>query len=198
MPTPETKYSATPSPIAAPCKCSEKKVDEDACLACKREAMLVQYQVISSRRESVDSMLWQAPVISLTAQAFLLNVVLTSNVPSAVGVASVLSLLVSVASLHLMWKHRHFEVNDSKRLHDIERANGLSEYHPKPTDYECLGPFGRSYDVWIAMLSIFAIVSAIFAYLAFASNFTLTPQTATAVVTPQLIDPTPKIGGVEP
>ena len=31
----------------------------------------VQYEIVATRRQSFDSMLWQTPALSLTAQAFL-------------------------------------------------------------------------------------------------------------------------------
>jgi hypothetical protein len=43
-----------------------------------REEMLVMYQVVAARRQNFDSMLWQVPALSLTAQAFLLVIALGS------------------------------------------------------------------------------------------------------------------------
>lgn len=47
-----------------------------------------QYQVVASRRQQFDLMIWQVPVLGLTAQAFLLNIALshgTSQVARALS-----------------------------------------------------------------------------------------------------------------
>lgn len=77
----------------------------------------VQYQIVASRRQATDTLMWQTPALCLTAQAFLFTIALDSqSVLGARSVAMALSVAVSLACIQLMCKHRHYEVLDSQWL----------------------------------------------------------------------------------
>ena len=59
------------------------------------EVRLSIHQTLASRRASYDTMMWQAPMLSLTAQAFLFTIALG---PGSSRVARVLASLLSFIS----------------------------------------------------------------------------------------------------
>jgi len=76
-----------------------------------------QYPIVVGRRQSYDQLLWQTPVLSLTAQAFLLTIALGPDSScNARLMSSSLSLLTALASIMLMIKHRYYEVIASNML----------------------------------------------------------------------------------
>ena len=80
------------------------------------------YQSLTARRLGYDTLMWQVPVLSLTAQAFLLTIALgTASRPAARLTAAILSFVVAVISLQLMAKHRHNEEIDSRLAERLER-----------------------------------------------------------------------------
>lgn len=118
-----------------------------------------QYQVLNARRDSFNSLLWQTPVLSLTAQAFLFTIIL-SSATSVLGraLAGFLSVMVALSSLQLLRKHRYLEENHAKILHAHEVSNGLYEVNKKP-DPETIDLKLPSYQVWLWLLSLFAIAA---------------------------------------
>lgn len=89
-----------------------------------------QYAIVASRRQQWDTLLWQMPTMALTGEAFLFTISLGGNT-SQVGriVASVLALVVAVASLHSLSAHRLSELTDSRWLHEHEIGRGAVEVH---------------------------------------------------------------------
>lgn len=138
----------------------------------KDDLQMALYQVLSSRRLGYDSLMWQTPVLGLTAQAFLFNVALGPNSSRfARVIASVLALVTSLISIQLMVKHHHFENADSKFLQDIERKLHLPQYHGKPEDRQSahgkeLRWFVRvrAHTVWIGGLALFGIAALVILY----------------------------------
>lgn len=119
-----------------------------------------QYQIVAARRQTYDTMLWQTPVLSLTAQAFLFTVALSAqNTPAARLISAMLALIAALASLQLLAKHRFNEVNDSKLLEAFEGANSAQGYEvihvptSSPKWYQRLS----SYSVWVFALGAFAV-----------------------------------------
>jgi len=91
------------------------------------------YGALSARRNHFDTLLWQAPVIALTAQAFLFLIALTaSSTPLARIVAMLLSLLFTVASIVILIKHRYHELLDADLLRKFEDAHRLYPIHAHP------------------------------------------------------------------
>jgi hypothetical protein len=62
---------------------------------------------VAARRTQFDQLVWQVPVLSLTAQAFLYSIALSPDGTRTTRViASLLPLVMTFLSLHLMVKHR--------------------------------------------------------------------------------------------
>ena len=76
----------------------------------------------AARRNQFDQLVWQIPVLSLTAQAFLFSIALSRDGTRTTRIiASLLSLVMTFLSLHLMVKHRQAEVADSQWLEAYEK-----------------------------------------------------------------------------
>ncbi len=127
-----------------------------------------QYAVLADRRTSLDTLLWQTPVLSLTAQAFLFSILLGADISRGPRlVAALLSFLVALASMQLMAKHRLHEVIAGKHLEAFEKdaANGLAVIHAtagrNDTEYPELRRWYHfsSYKMWQAVLGVFAITA---------------------------------------
>ncbi|MCI0563966.1 MAG: NUDIX domain-containing protein, partial [Nitrososphaera sp.] len=59
-----------------------------------------QYGVLNARRDSFNNLLWQTPALSLTAQAFLFTIILsTDSAPTDRMVASLLAFITAVVSV---------------------------------------------------------------------------------------------------
>lgn len=116
-----------------------------------------QYDVVSQRRISYDNLLWQTPVLSLTAQAFLFAIAFSDLGAWMRLPASSLVILVAGASIHLMSKHRAHEVQSSKLLEEYENNGGagFAVVH-KPHCHT-----SSSYVVWCALLWCFLLVGFI-------------------------------------
>ena len=122
-----------------------------------------QYDVLAARRVAKDSLLWQTPALSLTAQAFLFTIALGQG--TTVGarlIAAILALVASLASIQLMAKSRYFEEGDSKMLEEYERAMGFQTIHARP-DYSKKAWYVKrsSYRLWIFMLAIFGAAAVV-------------------------------------
>lgn len=117
-----------------------------------------QYQVLAARRLATDGMMWQTPVLSLTAQAFLFTIALGHDTSQEAKLISAsLALAASLASLQLMAKHRHHELRDSQLLRAYEANKGLRPIHGKPEQSPLAWHLTlSSFVVWAVMLSVFA------------------------------------------
>lgn len=111
-------------------------------------------------------MMWQAPVLSLTAQAFLLTIALGAESSiTARLTASFLSAVAAFASVILMQKHRALEKLCSVALEAFERNKEREGYvvlHKQP-DLRT-HPFWvrwSSHVVWTVCLSLFGITSVL-------------------------------------
>jgi hypothetical protein len=134
------------------------------------------YQVISSRRLGYDTLMWQVPVLSLTAQAFLFTIAPGSSALASRFISSFLALVIALISMQLMSKHRHHELMDSKLLEQLEEKTlALGRFYPYPFS---IGPHARSklreeavgvkanrfvkassYKIWMFGLALFAIAA---------------------------------------
>ncbi|MGB3414142.1 MAG: hypothetical protein WBA28_05440 [Microbacteriaceae bacterium] len=86
------------------------------------EKLLTVWTTVSARRAGYDTLMWQAPVIGMTAQAFLMTSALDRAHPDFVRVFfCVLSLLVAVIVIQFFVKNRRNEMLDSFLLESIER-----------------------------------------------------------------------------
>jgi hypothetical protein len=140
------------------------------------------YKVLSNRRNLRDDLLWRAPVLGLTAQAFLLTIALNSASSVFAKIfSSFLAIITSFMSMQLMAKHRYFEKLDNLHIEQLEEINGITKYHGNHENLKNFLTQDRkkklntknnklakifdrfiklsSYHVWMFGLSMFAIVS---------------------------------------
>ncbi|GAA1745503.1 hypothetical protein [Nostocoides vanveenii] len=130
------------------------------------------YSALAARRSQFDNLLWQAPVLSLTAQAFLMTTALGGGVTRyARTVACVLSIVVALLSIQILTRHRQAEVTDAHWLADLERAgNPTLQVHgtewrkrrnTTSPDAGVFNPFARlpGYFTWAAGMSLFGVAS---------------------------------------
>lgn len=122
------------------------------------------YAAISSQADTHNALMWQTPVLAMTAQAFLLTIGLGSEIsPIARLAAAGLSLVVSILSIQLMLKHSAMQLRDHTALEDIERRRGMAVYHVKPilsgTGLKAWLTRQRSREWWLAGMATFGIVS---------------------------------------
>jgi len=134
--------------------------------------MVAIYQVIANRRLGYDTSMWQAPVLSFTAQAFLFTIALSVSSNVARLIATSLALIIALISMQLMSKHRYHEMIDSKLLQHIEeemkldRFVGCSPHGHLKQRARFVGIRAQwfqslsSYKVWMSGLALFAIASA--------------------------------------
>lgn len=81
----------------------------------------VVYQAVVSRRLQWDNLVWQVPLLSLTAQAFLFTIALAGDTSrTARVIAAGLSLIVTFLSITLMARHRQAEIADAHWLEAYE------------------------------------------------------------------------------
>lgn len=123
---------------------------------------------MSTRQLHYHNLLWQVPVLSMTAQAFLFSVILdSSSSMTARLISASLSLVTAGASMQLMARHRQADVSDSHWLAHFEREN-LSEEHwihgppwKRQRDaFSAGGPLARfpySFVIWMTALGAFAL-----------------------------------------
>lgn len=125
------------------------------------EAFAGQYAALNARRDSFNSLLWQTPVLSLTAQAFLFMIALSSNVSNdARIIAAFLSIIVALASIQLMIKHRFSEKDHAQLLQRLEKERGLLPINrwrgPKPSWWNPKTWIAlSSVGIWVVMMIVF-------------------------------------------
>lgn len=123
---------------------------------------LIQYHVVAARRDAFNSLLWQTPVLSLTAQAFLFTIALDPN-PKVFAriIAAALALIIAAASVQLLRKHRFYEVRDAEWLTQFEHSHAwkgmlpISERHA-PTGWPERWPSSL---VWQWTLTLFGLAA---------------------------------------
>ena len=133
------------------------------------------YAVVAARRLQWDALVWQVPVLSLTAQAFLFTIALgpdTRRGPRAIS--ALLSMVVTFLSVELMSRHRQAELMDAHWLEDRE----LETWPPELGDSTFVvhgvafrdkrratttGPLGQfpGYWTWITGLSLFGLAALV-------------------------------------
>ena len=124
------------------------------------------YQIVAERRIAYDGMMWQAPFLSLTAQAFLLTIALSADTyPTGRIISALLGVFAAGASIQLMLKHRCNELADSKWLQAYEELH--SECRPIHAKRRSFSTTTFITDVpstwvWIAALAVFG-AAALFA-----------------------------------
>jgi hypothetical protein len=138
--------------------------------------MVTLLNVYTSQFGSFTTLLWQVPALGLTAQAFLMIIVLgTGSPPISHGArytASVLSIVVAIASVRLMHDQRARAINHAelaKRIsYKLSLTNllggsfGLGDAVPsKGADAQNVWATNRViYAIWMACMYLFAITDA--------------------------------------
>jgi hypothetical protein len=130
------------------------------------------YQAAEGRRSAIDQMMWQAPALSLTAQAFLLTVGLQAETePVGRMLAGALGLGVALASMQLLAKHRVHELLLTHWLEHFERdvalpnLNDRDERHRFKDRLDLDGVTAllgerRSFTWWLWTLAAFGLTDA--------------------------------------
>lgn len=134
--------------------------------ALSREEMLAQYQVVAARRQNFDSMLWQVPALSLTAQAFLLVIALGSGSGHLARIAAgLLSAVTALMSVQLLLRQRLHEEADARWLHDFEDSHDWEPIHRRPSErVAAVGMQARglaklpSHQLWLIGLVLFGAI----------------------------------------
>jgi hypothetical protein len=132
--------------------------------------------VYASQFGSYTTLLWQVPALGLTAQAFLMTIVLGTGSPPishwARYFASALSIIIAYASYHLMHDQRARAINHAelaKRIsyklsliNVVSGSFGLSDAVPrKGTDPQNVWTTNRViYGIWVVCMALFAITDA--------------------------------------
>lgn len=121
----------------------------------------VAYSALNARRDAFNNMLWQTPVLSLVAQAFLFTTILSSSTePGSRTIAALLALITSIASLQLLAKHRNGELDLARELDSIEKTSGrfqVNRYRSQRNWFLKMS----SYRIWLGVLSLFGVASII-------------------------------------
>jgi hypothetical protein len=130
---------------------------------------LALYEAVASRRAQWDNLLWQVPVLSFTAQAFLFTIALGADTRLAARIlACLLSLVITVLSIHLMCRHRQADVTDAEWLEEYEQARFGETVHGHPwRDRRNKNSAGgwpariRGFPVWIAGMTLIGIAALV-------------------------------------
>jgi hypothetical protein len=137
------------------------------------------YKVISPRKLQWDNLLWQVPLISITGESFIFTIIFnpaTSHFSRLIS--CFLAIVISIASIATLARHRLSEVHDSNLLAGIELIRFKSSIHGKGfqnvrsnfnDQYGVAGDFWdfivkrlgrvRAYPVWISVFIIFILVA---------------------------------------
>ena len=138
---------------------------EDSLSGYDAESLRLAYQASLQRLIEADSKLWQVPGLSLTAQAFLLTIALGSrnDSPGERLAAAFLGLVVAIASIQLMARHRYHSKCDVALLREIEKTKAVVPM----VDREKIpgAPVARgisrahSTDIWQGTMGLFALAN---------------------------------------
>ena len=141
------------------------------------------YEMLTARFLAHDELLWQTPVLALTAQSFLMSISLSHEVADlAAATAAALGAILILMSMHLLGRHRFLELIEKHKLKQLEEAMKIEPLSThswawkyakapklgstfKPVDYGLKSPgYPRifswpSYVIWQGGLSLFAIAN---------------------------------------
>jgi ADP-ribose pyrophosphatase YjhB (NUDIX family) len=137
------------------------------------------YQALSSSCVSHNQLLWQTPVLAMTAMAFLLTIALGDGEDWSRALAGGLSAVTAFVSMQLMAKHSYFEIQDRESLLKLENENGMKPLHARQRikrvrghgvlkDFCNLVVTLPSRRVWLYALFLFGLASVTISLLAVA------------------------------
>jgi hypothetical protein len=103
------------------------------------------FQTAESRRYTVDQMMWQVPALSLTAQAFLLQIAYSHDSRWTVRLVTAwLGLVTAAAAIQLLLKHRYHEELHSHWLERYAETRGWPLLH-RPRAEEAFAYAGQEH-----------------------------------------------------
>jgi hypothetical protein len=136
------------------------------------------YAAVAARRTQFDNLMWQVPILSITAQAFLFTVSLAADTSQASRIiAASLSLITTVLTLQLFVRHRQSEITDAHWLEDRELTVLGESFHgrtwqasrnatdPSARPFSSLAALG-GYRTWSIGLLLFGLASLVILVLA--------------------------------
>jgi len=95
--------------------------------------ILALHNALITRRSTLDNLLWQAPVLSLTAQAFLFTIAFDNDVKPLYRVASgLIEIVVGLLSWQLFLRHEAGERKASIDLEAFENSHFGGTVHYRP------------------------------------------------------------------
>jgi hypothetical protein len=116
------------------------------------------HAALVTKRSNADQLLWQAPVISLTAQAFLLTIAFDTDKTAFYRQTSgLVATAIGLISWQLFLRHAALEKEASMKLEDFENKYFKMTVHSRPTGD---GPFvarWRSRPIWAWTLFLISI-----------------------------------------
>lgn len=81
------------------------------------------YEMLTARFLAHDELLWQTPVLALTAQSFLMTISLSPGVEDlAAATAAALGTVLILMSMHLLGRHRFLELIEKYKLKELEET----------------------------------------------------------------------------
>jgi hypothetical protein len=124
------------------------------------------YNVVAAQMQQHDLLMWQVPVLSLTAQAFLFTIILGGESSRTARIlASTLAVISSILSMQLMAKHHWYRQLEWKWLGAFEEDHHLEQAHKRPQKGEQSFLSGlihqSSYNLWQVGLALFGVVSTL-------------------------------------
>ncbi len=88
-----------------------------------------QYKLLSVRRTAINNIIWQIPPLATAGQAFLLAASFNPLMNKLVATSlAAFSVILGLASIQAMAKHRYLEMRDSEKLLQFEKANAEKGY----------------------------------------------------------------------
>jgi hypothetical protein len=137
--------------------------------------ILALHSALVTKRANLNQLLWQAPVISLTAQAFLLNIAFDGGRSSFYRIISgCMATLVGLLSWQLFLRHSAFEKETTVELCDMEKTFLGRSVHEVNTleRYSCFAHLFKSRTLWKAGLFIISWIGLLpmFKWVALASG----------------------------
>ena len=118
----------------------------------------VVYEALSERCVMLNELLWQAPVVSLTAQAFLLTIAYGDTPRTHYRIlAGLIAAVIGLASWQLFLRHAAYERAIAREMREIEEKHFGRPFHaPLRETREGAGLRGpaawRSRPIWAACL----------------------------------------------
>jgi colanic acid biosynthesis protein WcaH len=124
------------------------------------EIWLHQYDALNNRRNSFNQLLWQAPALSLTAQAFLFATAFSKDTsPDHQLSAAILGFATALASVLLLIKHRVGEKDAAVQADAMERQARASPLNAQPSFQVPWYIRQQSVRVWGLLLAAFGATS---------------------------------------